>query len=65
MTDRHKTAPITRETLADWRVATLARERDGQNATVASEEALLKSRRSLLADDADCRDICRSKPLDV
>ncbi|MEK9760791.1 MAG: gamma-glutamylcyclotransferase [Candidatus Puniceispirillum sp.] len=57
MTDRQKTAPITRETLADWRVATLARERDGQNATVASEEALLKSRRSLLADDADCRDI--------
>ena len=57
MTDRQKTAPITRETLADWRVATLARERDGQNATVASEEALLKSRRSLLADDADCSDI--------
>ena len=37
MTNRQKTAPITRETLADWRVATLARERDGQKATVASE----------------------------
>ena len=57
MTNCQKKASITRESLTDWRVATLARERDGQNATVADEEALLESRRSLLADDANCGDV--------
>jgi len=52
-----KTASITRETLTEWRVAALARERDGANATVVSEAALLASRRSVIADDADPSDI--------
>ena len=48
---------ITRETLQDWRVATMALERDGAKATVASEDQLLQSRRNIVPDDSDCRDL--------
>ena len=47
---------ITREALQNWRVAALVRERDGTEATVASEEQLLKSRRAIVHDNADCGD---------
>ena len=47
---------ITRETLKSWRVAALARERDGVEATIASEDQLLESRRLVIADDADVSD---------
>ena len=57
MTDIAKTAPITRETLTEFRVAALARARDGDNTMVVSEADLLASRRSVFADDADCSDI--------
>ena len=48
---------ITRETLKNWRVAKLARERDGAEASIATEDQLLKSRRSVIADDADVSDL--------
>ena len=44
---------ITRETLKNWRVAELARERDGDEASIATKEQLLESRRLIIADDAD------------
>ena len=47
---------ITRETLQNWRVASLARERDGAEASVANENQLLESRRLVVADDADVSD---------
>ena len=47
---------ITRETLKNWRVAELARERDGTDASIATEEQLLGSRRMVIADDADVSD---------
>ena len=47
---------ITRETLKNWRVALLARERDGVEACIATEEQLLESRRLVIADDADVSD---------
>ena len=47
---------ITRETLQNWRVASLARERDGAEASVATEDQLLESRRLVVADDADVSD---------
>ena len=47
---------ITRETLKNWRVAELARERDGAEASIATEDQLLESRRLLVADDADVSD---------
>ena len=47
---------ITRETLKNWRVAELARERDGAKASIATEDQLLESRRSAVADDADVSD---------
>ena len=47
---------ITRETLESWRVASLARERDGADACIASEEQLLESRRLVIADDANVSD---------
>ena len=56
MNRKHTPTHITRETLKDWRVATLARERDGPTATVASENQLLQSRRNIVPDDADCSD---------
>ena len=46
----------TRETLKNWRVAELARERDGAEASIATEGQLLKSRRLAVADDADVSD---------
>ena len=46
----------TRETLKNWRVALLARERDGAEASIASEDQLLESRRLVIADDADVSD---------
>ena len=46
----------TRETLKNWRVALLARERDGAQASIASEDQLLESRRLVIADDADVSD---------
>ena len=47
---------ITRETLKNWRVALLARERDGAEACIATEDQLLESRRLVIADDADFSD---------
>ena len=47
---------ITREMLQNWRVASLARERDGAAASIASEDQLLESRRLVIADDADVSD---------
>ena len=47
---------ITRETLQNWHVASLARERDGAEASVATEDQLLESRRLVVADDADVSD---------
>ena len=47
---------ITRETLKNLRVARLARERDGAEASIANEDQLLKSRRLVIADDADVSD---------
>lgn len=47
---------ITRSTLKDWRIAFLARERDGVNSSVATENQLLESRRQFIADNADCSD---------
>ena len=47
---------ITRETLKNWRVAELARERDGVEAHIATEDQLLESRRLVIADDADVSD---------
>ena len=49
--------PITRESLNDWHVATMARERDGPDTAVASEDQLLRSRRNIVPDDSDCRDL--------
>ena len=46
----------TRQTLLTWRVASLARERDGSEATVASENRSLQSRRGTVTDNADCND---------
>ena len=48
---------ITRETLKNWRVAELARERDGAKASIANEDQLLESRRIAIADDADVSDL--------
>ena len=47
---------ITRETLQNWRVASLARERDGAEASIATEGQLLESRRLVIADEADVSD---------
>ena len=47
---------ITRENLENWHVAVLARERDGAEASIASEDQLLESRRLLIADDFDFSD---------
>ena len=47
---------ITREMLQNWRVASLARERDGAEASIASEDQLLESRRLVIADGADVSD---------
>jgi len=47
---------ITRETLQNWRVASLARERDGAEASIATEDQLLESRRLVIADNADVSD---------
>ena len=57
MSAEPKVTSITREALQNWRVAALARARDGSNATIASEDELLVSRRSLIPDDADCSDL--------
>ena len=48
---------ITRETLKNWRVAELARDRDGPDASIATEDQLLESRRLVVADDADVSDL--------
>ena len=47
---------ITREKLKNWRVALLARERDGAEASMATEDQLLESRRSVIANDDDVSD---------
>ncbi|MDC1383924.1 hypothetical protein N8500_10670 [Candidatus Puniceispirillum sp.] len=43
-----KSFDITRETLQNLLVPSLVRERDGPEATVASEEQFLKSRRAIV-----------------
>ena len=53
---RSKIQGITRETLENWRVAALAIERDGAEASIASEDQLLESRRLVIADDSDLSD---------
>lgn len=57
MNRRFTTTGTTRETLRDWHVATMARERYGLEAAVASEDQLLQSRRSVVPDSADCNDL--------
>ena len=57
MTSKPKPSHITRESLQSWRVAKLARERDGSNTSIASEDQLLASRRAMIPDDTDCRDL--------
>ncbi len=57
MNKRFKSTPITRKTLENWNVAKMARERDGSDATVASEYQLLQSRRYMVPDDANCSDL--------
>ena len=47
---------ITREMLKNWRVAKLARERDGAESSIANEDQLLESRRLVIDDDADASD---------
>ena len=47
---------LTRETLKNWRVAELAHERDGTEASIATENQLLESRRLAVADDTDVSD---------
>ena len=44
------TQGITRDTLRSWRVAMLARDRDGAEAQIATEDQLLNSRRLVIAD---------------
>ena len=48
---------ITRETLKNWRVAELARQRDGTETSIATEDQLVGSRRLVIADDADVSDL--------
>ena len=48
---------ITRETLKNWHVAELARERDGAETSISTEDQLVESRRLLIADDADVSDL--------
>ena len=50
------TQAITREMLKNWRIAELARKRDGTEASIATEDQLLDSRRLTIADDADVSD---------
>jgi len=57
MNRKHTPTHITRQTLQDWRVATMALKRDGAEATVATEDQLLQSRRNIVPDDSDCRDL--------
>ncbi|MFZ9134788.1 MAG: gamma-glutamylcyclotransferase [Candidatus Puniceispirillaceae bacterium] len=57
MSSELKTTKITREALQDWRVAKMAREQYGADASVATEDQLLESRRAMVPDDADCRDL--------
>ena len=47
---------ITRETLKNWRVPELARERYGAQVSIATENQLLESRRFVIADDTDVSD---------
>lgn len=47
---------ITRETLQNWRIASLAQARDGAEASIATEDQLLESRRLVIDDDADVSD---------
>ena len=56
MTRTSDSPGMTREMLQNWRVASLARERDGADSSIATEDQLLASRRQLIADDADCSD---------
>ena len=57
MTSKSKPSHITRESLQSWRVAKLARERDGTNTTIASEDQLLESRRAMIPDNTDFCDL--------
>jgi len=56
MTSKSDSPGTTREMLQNWRVASLAMERDGADSSIATEDQLLASRRQLIADDADCSD---------
>jgi cation transport protein ChaC len=56
MINKSDSPGMTREMLQNWRVASLARERDGADASIATEEQLLASRRQLIVDDSDCSD---------
>ena len=58
MVDIPKKKPnsVTRNTLENWSVASLARERDGVNTDIATEKQLLASRREMIADNADFSD---------
>ena len=53
---KKKPSSVTRNTLENWSVASLARERDGVNTDIATEKQLLASRRKMIADNADFSD---------
>jgi cation transport protein ChaC len=53
---QNKTHHTTRQTLQDWRAASLARERDGSKTNVVSEDQLIQSRREIVPDNTDCAD---------
>ena len=48
---------ITRETLKNWRLDELSRERDGAKTSIATEDQLLELRHLVVADYADVSDL--------
>ena len=57
MSIEQTTQGITRDTLQSWRVALLARDRDGAEARIAAEDQLLESRRLIISDNDDVSDL--------
>ena len=57
MSIEQTTQGITRDTLQSWRVALLARDRDGAEARIAAEDQLLDSRRLIISDNDDVSDL--------
>lgn len=57
MSIEQTTQGITRDALQSWRVALLARDRDGAEARIAAEDQLLESRRLIISDNDDVSDL--------